>query len=457
MNQQARLTPQLQLAIRLLQMSTLDLKQEIQAQVESNPMLEESLSDEIGDVPVQAIEEVDEETFDFQWSHLYTNSKKSDYFNEEAHQDEPLYAPTVNLKDYLRWQLELAPMTEVDQVIALTLIDATDNNGFLTLSLIELHEVLSAGMGALTIDEIEVVRHRIQHFDPMGCCGLNLAEVLIFQLNQLPCETPNLALAKKIISENIQWLGKHNYRQIMKKYHITEKNLDDVILLIQELNPNPGVIVSQNTSEFIMPDLMVKKTSQGWQVVLNPSILPHLGINHYYASLIPRTKNHRDHQFLKNNLNEARWFLKSIEMRQDTLLRVACYIVDYQNGFLEYGEEAMKPLILNDVAKDLGLHESTISRVTTQKFIDTPRGLFELKYFFSSHVSTTMGGECSSTAIRAVIKKLIVAENRQKPLSDSAITTLMREQGINIARRTVAKYRVMMNISPSSERKSIDF
>ncbi|MDI1351640.1 MAG: RNA polymerase factor sigma-54, partial [bacterium] len=228
----------------------------------------------------------------------------------------------------------------------------------------------------------------------------------------------------------------HNYRQLMKNHHINEKIIDEVLQIIQRLNPKPGTLINQDITEYIIPDVTVKKIDNKWSVTLNQYVLPHLTINNHYAALIQRADNSTDNQYLKNNLQEARWFLKSIQSRQETLLKVATCIVEYQQGFLEFGEEAMKPLILNDVAAALDMHESTISRVTTQKFMHTPRGVFELKYFFSSHVNTDAGGECSSTAIRAVIKKLISIENRKKPLSDSKIALLIGEQGIQVARRT---------------------
>jgi RNA polymerase sigma-54 factor len=241
----------------------------------------------------------------------------------------------------------------------------------------------------------------------------------------------------------------------MKNHQISEQTLEELLLMIQGLNPKPGTIIHQDITQYIVPDIHVKKIANQWKVYLNQGTLPQLSINNQYAALIQRADNSVDNQFLKNNLQEARWFLKSIQSRQETLLKVATCIVDYQKEFLEVGEEAMKPLILNDVAAALDMHESTISRVTTQKFMHTPRGVFELKYFFSSHVATDNGGECSSTAIRAVIKKLILSENRKKPLSDNKIADLIAKQGIKVARRTVAKYREAMGIAPSNERKII--
>ncbi len=447
------LTPHLQQAIKLLQLSTLDLNQEIQCKLESNPMLDATIDEERENQLSHENEE--EDSNDFQWSTLYFNQTKNSKFNEDYHNYENLYCTSCNLQDHLRWQLELTPMTNVDHVIAMAIIDAIDEDGFLTVSLTDLHGMLDSSIFPLNCAEIETVRHRIQHFEPMGCGATNLADSLLFQLAQLPVTMPHLELTKKIIKENLRLLGKHHYRQLMKIYHIKEATLDKVLENIQHLNPKPGNMINEKKPEFVIPDLTVKKTGQYWKAELTPNILPHLSINSYYASLIRRTKNNIDHQFLKHNLQEARWFLKSIQSRQETLLKVARYIVNYQKGFLEFGEAAMKPLILEEVAQALGMHESTVSRVTTQKFIGTPRGLFELKYFFSNHVPTVMGGECSSTAIRALIKKLIKEENGKKPLSDNKIMELISGQGIRIARRTITKYREMMGIASSSYRKMI--
>ena len=460
LNQHIMLTPQLQQAIRLLQLSTFDLRQEIQLQIESNPMLEADLNDSNNDIDEPSIENTTnahDEFSDFQWSNLYTNTIQNKTFNEDNYQQKNLYCTSISLQDYLRWQLELTPISNRDSIIAITIIDAINDDGYITGSLTDLHNSLNSPLDPLSFKEMEAVRHRIQHFDPIGCGVSSLAETLLIQLEQLPPNTLHLDLAKKIINENIRLLGKHNYRKLMKIYTIDESTLNNILTMIQHLHPKPGNRIDHVKLEHIKPDLTVKKINQHWQVTLNSNTLPHLSINTYYASLLNRMKNRVDTKFLKYNLHEARWFLKNIQNRQETLLKVACYIVDYQKEFLEFGAVAMKPLILNDVADALGMHESTISRVTTQKFICTPRGVFELKYFFSSHVSTTIGGECSSTAIKAVIKKLIDAESHERPLSDSKIVALINEQGIKIARRTVAKYREDMCIAPSSERKSINY
>lgn len=452
--QHLSLTPQLQQAIRLLQLSTIDLQQEIQAVVESNPMLEATPTDE-KEEPYVERQQSQDEFADFQWSQLYTTSNKRNNFEDNDYNFDNLHCTTTNLQDHLYWQLNLSPMSEKDRVIATALIDAINDDGFLTMSVSDIYSSLNSDTFPLDLDEIEAVRHRVQLFDPLGCGTTHLAETLLVQLEQFPMEIEYLALAKKILSEDIDLLGQHNYRQIMKNHLINEKTVQEVLQIIQKLNPKPGSLIQQNNTEYIIPDLTVKKIDNQWKVFLNQNILPQLSINSQYAALIQRADNSTDNQYLKNNLQEARWFLKSIQSRQETLLKVGTCIVEYQQNFLEQGEEAMKPLILNDVAAALDMHESTISRVTTQKFMNTPRGVFELKYFFSSHVNTDAGGECSSTAIRALIKKLIATENRKKPLSDSRIATLIAEQGIQVARRTVAKYREAMSIAPSNERKII--
>lgn len=450
--QHLTLTPQLQQAIRLLQLSTIDLQQEIQLIVESNPMLEAT--------PNEEKEESDphnnkDEFADFQWSQLYSGSSKANNFDDNDYNFDNLHCTTTNLKDHLLWQLELSPMSDIDRVIATTIIDAINDDGFLTVSVADLYSSLNSEEFPIDMDEVEAVRHKLQLFDPVGCASANLSETLLIQLKQLSLDDSSLNLVKKIITEDIDLLGQHNYKQLMKNHHINEKTVDELLQIIQSLNPKPGTLIHHDITEYIIPDITVKKINQEWKVYLNQSVLPNLSINNQYASLIQRADNSVDNQFLKNNLQEARWFLKSIQSRQETLLKVATCIVEYQKGFLEFGDEAMKPLILNDVASALDMHESTISRVTTQKFMHTPRGVFELKYFFSSHVSTDSGGECSSTAIRAVIKKLILGENRKKPLSDSKIADLIAEQGIQVARRTVAKYREGLGIAPSNERKMI--
>jgi len=299
------------------------------------------------------------------------------------------------------------------------------------------------------------VLHRLQQFEPAGVCTRNLQECLQVQLNQLPPGTPWLEQAKLVIGRHINQLASSDFKQIQRRMRLSEGELRQVLSLIQSLDPNPGQTAVPDEVEYIVPDVFVNKRNGRWVVELNPDIAPKLRINNDYASLIKRADSSADNTFLRDNLQEARWFLKSLQSRNETLMKVASKIVEHQRNFLEYGEEAMKPLVLHDIAELVEMHESTISRVTTNKYMHTPRGIFELKYFFSSHVATTAGGECSSTAIRALIRKLVAAENPRKPLSDSKITQLLEEQGIQVARRTIAKYRDTLFIPPSNERKRL--
>ena len=275
------------------------------------------------------------------------------------------------------------------------------------------------------------------------------------QLQQLPATTPYLEQARQIISRYLSQLGSGDYQQILRRMRLREDQLRAVLELIRTLDPNPGQRLGEDTTEYIVPDVFVSKRSGRWLVELNPDVAPRLRINDSYASLIRRADNSTDNNYLRDNLQEARWFLKSLQSRNETLMKVATQIVERQRGFLEHGEEAMQPLVLADIAEAVEMHESTISRVTNRKYMHTPRGVFELKYFFSSHVGTAGGGEASSTAIRALLRKLVAAENPRKPLSDSRLASLLEEQGIQVARRTVAKYREMLNIPPSNERKRL--
>ncbi|MBM95718.1 MAG: RNA polymerase factor sigma-54 [Oceanospirillaceae bacterium] len=482
MGQQLTMTPQLQQAIRLLQLSTLDLQQEIQEALDSNPMLEEEyLNDDQPDSPSNESSEntsaetpqaeeaqelsdqwsddkmPDELPVDSQWDDTFqttaaTSSSQgavSDDFDYDAR-----HATTDDLQGHLEWQLNLTPMSDTDMEIATMLIDGVDSDGYLHTSI---EDVLGAIDPELDVEEDEVaaVLKRLQQFDPPGIFARDLPECLLLQLAQLPDDTPWVNEAKQVVANYIQLLGNHDYTTLMRKMKIREEDLREVLGLIKTLNPKPGAMISSEEPEYVVPDVLVRNIRDEWRVELNPEIAPKLRVNADYASLIRRADNSADNSFLKDHLQEARWFIKSLQSRNDTLLKVATKIVEYQLDFFEEGEEAMKPLVLHDIAEAVGMHESTISRVTTQKYMHTPRGIFELKYFFSSHVSTDSGGECSSTAIRAMIKKLIADENPRKPYSDNKISTLLGEKGIKVARRTVAKYREAMMIPPSNERKQL--
>src|SRR5690554_3867276 len=489
--QHLTMTPQLQQAIRLLQLSTLDLQQEIQEALESNPLLEvedeQESVDELRNESLERQEATDERhtsesTEDENWDEnaleerwndeipreLATDSNWDDTFQHQstpgpARDDD--WEPGDNdsaedsLQDHLLWQLNLTPMSDTDRMVALALVDAVDPDGYLRTDIDEVLEHFRQSEPQLFAEaepeEIEAVLHRLQQFDPPGVCARDLSECLQLQLRQLPDTTPMLREALRLVRDHLNLLGSHDYRTLMRRMRLKEDTLQQVISLIQSLNPKPGTSISSEQSEYVIPDVIVRKIQGQWNVSLNADASPKLRINTDYADLIRRADNSADNTYLKNHLQEARWFLKSLLSRNETLLKVATEIVARQIDFFEEGEEGMKPMVLHDIAEAVEMHESTISRVTTQKYMHTPRGIFELKYFFSSHVSTSDGGAASSTAIRALIKKLISAESTAKPLSDSKIADLLKEQGFNVARRTVAKYREAMNIPPSNERKRL--
>ena len=271
----------------------------------------------------------------------------------------------------------------------------------------------------------------------------------------MPDDTPWLEQARQLVGEHLQLFADREYNQIMRRMKCSQEDLQQVLLLVQCVNPHPGLQVADQSTEYVVPDVIVTRDKSSWRVELNPDSVPKVRINAGYAGLVRRADSSSDNTYMRNQLQEARWFVKSLQSRNETLLKVASCIVERQRGFLEHGEEAMKALVLHDIATAVGMHESTISRVTTQKFMHTPRGIYELKYFFSSHVSTDGGGECSATAIRALIRKMVAAEDRSKPLSDSRIAELLKERGINVARRTIAKYREALSIPSSSERKRL--
>jgi RNA polymerase sigma-54 factor len=486
LGQQLTMTPQLQQAIKLLQLSTLDLQQEIQQALDSNPMLEIAEEGEEQSEPANPESKIatatdsntqsepqpekttaeespwestlpDELPVDTQWEDLLPSSAPATHSSDSPDIDfASQNSAGESLHDKLQWQLNLTRLSDVDRIIAMAIIDATDNTGRLTLSLDDILESLIAGMAVeVEIDEVVAVLHCLQQFEPAGVCTRDLQECLLVQLQQLPADTPWLDEAKLVVSRYIKQLGSADFAQVLRRSKLKEDSLQSVLGLIRTLDPSPGLSVGEDETEYVVPDVYVSKKNDRWTVELNPDIAPKLRIHDQYASMIKRADSSPENNYLRDNLQEARWFLKSLQSRNETLMKVAGKIVQHQRGFLEYGEEAMKPLVLHEIAEAVDMHESTISRVTTQKYMHTPRGIFELKYFFSSHVSTSTGGECSSTAIRALIKKLVAAENPRKPLSDNKITLLLEEQGINVARRTIAKYRDILFIPPSNERKRL--
>ncbi len=482
LGQQLTMTPQLQQAIRLLQLSALDLRTEIQEVLDSNLMLEaeeepgfdqggaetvrsEPGEDESGVSEADTDRELNVESsampedlpVDTRWDDLYEPGILPASGGAQSDGEEvdllAQRSKAQTLADYLRWQLNLSRFGEVDRVIADAIIDAVSEDGYLTSSL----EDLRAGLRdpELRIEEVEAVLHRIQSFDPAGVAARDPRECLLIQLQQLPEETPHRERALRLVRDHFDLLAAQDMRQINRRLGIEETELQGIMQLIRSLNPRPGTKIASPEPQYVTPDVIVTKRNGQWQVELNPEATPRLRVNPYYAGLVRRADQSDDNVYLRNHLQEARWFIKSLQSRNETLLKVARSIVEFQRGFFDYGEEAMRPLVLRDVAESLEMHESTISRVTSQKYMYTPRGTFEFKYFFSSHVSMAGGGECSATAIRALIKKLIAAEKRDRPLSDSKLAEILVDQGIDVARRTVAKYRESMAIPPSNERKRL--
>lgn len=468
LSQQLAMTPQLQQAIRLLQLSTLELQQELQQALESNPLLEQiDTHEEIDTRETQDSETLDtadaleqkempeELPLDASWDTIYTAGTPSgtsgDYIDDEL----PVYQgeTTQTLQDYLMWQVELTPFSDTDRAIATSIVDAVDETGYLTAPLEDILE--SIGDEEIDIDEVEAVLKRIQRFDPVGVAAKDLRDCLLIQLSQFDKTTPWLEEARLIISDHLDLLANHDFRTLMRVTRLKEDVLKEAVNLIQSLDPRPGQSIQTGEPEYVIPDVLVRKHNGHWTVELNSDSIPRLQINQHYASMCNNARNDGDSQFIRSNLQDAKWLIKSLESRNDTLLRVSRCIVEQQQAFFEQGEEYMKPMVLADIAQAVEMHESTISRVTTQKYLHSPRGIFELKYFFSSHVNTEGGGEASSTAIRALVKKLIAAENPAKPLSDSKLTSLLSEQGIMVARRTVAKYRESLSIPPSNQRKQL--
>lgn len=499
-SQQLTMTPQLQQAIKLLQLSTLELSQEITEQLYSNPLLEvdeetgnpgtsksdvESLDSrdttpidlnaDDSDIQQAATDATDkpftEDESDSDWTTEKTTDLPVDASWEESFNTstpassgieegnwEQVYHVTESLQDHLLWQLNLTPFSQRDQQIAEAYIDAIEPSGMISGNL---SDILSYHHAKDTDDPIEddellAVLHRLQQFDPPGIFGRDVKETLLIQLNQLSKETPFIEQALRLVSDFLTDIASIDLASLGKKTRYSVEELQGALKLIRSLNPHPGESVSVNDAEYIAPDAYVEKISGRWTVRLNNSNVPRLKINTAYSDLIKRSDNSNQNQYLKDNLAEARWFLRSIESRNDTLMRVAITIVELQQGFLDHGPIAMKPMVLSDIAVKLELHESTISRVTTAKYLATPQGIFELKYFFSSHVGTSAGGEFSSTAVCAILKTLIGAEQPSKPLSDNKLMALLEEQGIQVARRTVAKYRESLGIPSSSQRKRFE-
>ena len=459
LSQQLAMTPRLQQAIRLLQLSTMELHTEVQEALDSNVMLEPDEDDDPGaggEAEVAPADIPRELPVDTVWEDVYDSAPASGGGGSGEFNGTDLIARRAqaeSLKDRLAWQISLVRLSDTDRIIAAALIDAVDDDGYLVLTLEDVRDSLDPRR--VTLEQVEAVLRQIQSLDPPGVAARGLAECLAIQLRQLPAGTEWRDTALTLVTGHLPALASRNHARLMAALGLGKHELQCVIDLIRSLSPRPGAAVQPSAPEYVIPDVFVRKENGAWKVELNPDAAPRLRINSRYANLVRRSDDSADNHTLKTHLQEARWFIKSLHNRGETLLKTATCIVERQKGFLEHGEEAMKPMVLADVAHTIGMHESTISRVTTRKYMHTPRGLFELKYFFSSHVHTASGSEASSTAVRAVLRKLIASENPARPLSDQKLKEVLSGQGIRIARRTVAKYREEMAIPSSTERKAL--
>ena len=506
-SQNLALTPQLQQSIRLLQLSTLELNQELEIILQENPLLElvegeedseaptdarDALADTTTDAEVESAEPNDsfdsdslnaiaqeasttsselaeeapisDEDFkqnDFdedyeEYGSASTWDEGSKQNNNDEDDDNFTHQEVVaeSLRDHLLNQIKLLALSDRDQKLMLLLIDSIDENGYLETSLEEVMESLPSELEVEML-ELETALKHIQNLDPPGIGATNLQECILLQLNMLPKDTPDLGIAKVIVTEHLQLLANKDFNKLRKALNCNEESLKNAQGLIKLQNPRPGADFSQfSPDHFIQHEVVVKKVKGIWVATLNDGVMPKLRINQMYADILKRNRENSG-QYLQSQMQEARWMIKNIQQRFSTILRVSQAIVDRQRNFFEHGEIAMRPLVLREIAEELELHESTISRVTTHKYMLTPRGIFELKYFFGSHVSTDVGGECSATAIRALIKQLVAEENTKKPLSDNQISEVLAKQGIVVARRTIAKYRESLNIPPANLRKSL--
>ncbi|MDR1227748.1 MAG: RNA polymerase factor sigma-54 [Azoarcus sp.] len=470
LSQHLTLTPQLQQSIKLLQLSTLELNQEIERLLLENPMLErnepgmnefasaaspgsddkENRDENGGENPAEPATD-DRTPYEegIDWSNTDKGaSSKSDDDDTDFHE---IQAASATLRDHLDTQVALSPLSDRDRMLVRFLIEALDDDGYLHQSLEDLFELLPPELG-FEPDDLAIALHYVQQLEPAGIGARSPQECLGLQLRALPA-SPTRDLALTVVEQHIELLAERNFAQIKRLAHCNDDALREAQMLIRSLDPHPGSRHSGEETRYVLPDVAVRKIRGRWTALLNHEAMPRLRINQLYASLL-RQNRYRGNG-LAGQLQEARWLIKNVQQRFDTILRVSQAIVDQQRQFFDHGEVAMRPLTLREIANQLELHESTVSRVTTQKYMATPRGVFELKYFFGSHVATDTGGAASSTAIRALIRQLIEAEDRKKPLPDVKIADLLGQQGIVVARRTVAKYREALNIPPVSLRKTL--
>ncbi len=464
LHQQLTLTPQLQQSIRLLQLSTLELSQEISQMLQDNPLLERADGEDRFDGPASAAEpaasgaeeprnERDEVYDEMAWGdRQVVVSQGSGGDDDEDRDFQQADASHDNLRRHLLDQLSLTPMSARDRQLAELLVEGLDDDGYLNTPIDELAELFPAEM-ELDPLELETALKLIQSLDPAGVGARDLGECLWLQLRALPGDTPFLDAAQILVRQHLNLLADREYGKLKKLLNLADPEFIQLRQLITSLNPRPGAAFAPLDTRYVTPDVFVRKIKGLWVSSLNPEAVPKLRINELYAGIL--RGNREGGASLGAQLQEARWLIKNVQQRFETILKVSQAIVDRQRMFFEHGEVAMRPLTLKEIADTVELHESTISRVTTQKYMMTPRGLFEFKYFFGSSLATEEGGATSSTAIRALIRQFIDAENRAKPLSDNTIAELLGKQGFVVARRTVAKYRELMNIPPANQRKSI--
>jgi len=470
-SQNLALTPQLQQSIRLLQLSTQELNQELESILQSNPLLERdekndgedtvdsftpSTSSQEATSTQEAPEPAPQENFNDDYLEYSGGSRWEDGGN--SNDDDGDYnfqeAAPETLHDHLTGQLKLLPLSERDQMLAMLLVDAINDDGYLEQSLEELVEQIDPE-AEVDILELQTALKHIQNLDPAGVGARNLAECLALQLRSSEEPSPLLDLTLTLVEQHLPLLAARDYAKLRKLLHCDDDTLRQAQQLIMQLNPRPGSAFSNIGSDhFIQHEIIVRKVKGIWIASLNDEAVPKLRINQIYANILKRNRD-SSNQYLMSQMQEAKWMIKNIQQRFSTILRVAQAIVDRQRGFFEHGEVAMRPLVLREIADELELHESTISRVTTRKYMLTPRGVYELKYFFGSHVATESGGACSATAIRALIKQMIAEEDPKKPLSDNQITEILSKQGIVVARRTIAKYRESLQLPAASQRKAL--
>jgi RNA polymerase sigma-54 factor len=450
LGQTLTMTPQLQQAIRLLQLPVLDLNAQIQDALEENIMLE---MDDLPDAPRTSGEttaEVETIRAEDSWQERSAERIQDGGWNGEGRPMNDFADESgQTLREHLLWQLEMEHFTPRQVVIGEAIVDSINDDGYLTIDIEEISASLDAETG-VSMQEIEETLEKVQCLDPVGVGARSISECIILQLRQLDDATPGLQLAIELAANHLDLIASQGFGELRRDLRTSEEELHDALALVKSCNPKPGLAVSPAEAEYVIPDVFVRKVDDRWQVEISPTGIPRLSVNQQYARLL---RGSGDHSVLRSQLQEARWLIRSLEIRNETLMKVATCIVSRQTEFLEHGDEAMKPMVLRDVAEEIGMHESTISRVTTNKYMHTPRGVLEFKYFFSSHLSSASGEDQSSTSVRAKIRKLIGAENPAKPLSDSKIASLLDEEGISVARRTVAKYRESMNIVSSSERR----